>query len=414
MTSSLFRAEALEFQKQYREFGQVAHLRPISQKILAWLLSVAVISLIIFCCLAGYTRKETVRGYLSPSKGTAEIYAPQMGTVTDLYVSEDQLVTQGDVLFTIDMPQVSAEGVDVNQAVLKGLLIQKMLLTSQIYAEERSTRAEKDRLMQAVASGQTELAQLSSQMEFETQQIIIAQKLVDSAAKIHASGYLSDPEFYKRQEELLDAKRDLSALRQRYSARETELAQTRNSLEQLPTESARRLQPLRSEVAQIDQRVAEVSGRRSIAVRAPISGRIANLQATVGQIADPKRLQAEILPSDSRLMATLFVPTRAIGFIKSGQIVRLLYDAFPFQHFGTYSGQVTSVSKTILSDSGVGAPFQLNEPAYKVVAALERQDIDANGGKVPLQAGMLLQADILIEKRTLIGWLLDPLFDVRM
>ena len=110
----------------------------------------------------------------------------------------------------------------------------------------------------------------------------------------------------------------------------------------------------------------------------------------------------------------LFVPTRAIGFVRPGQKVRLLYEAFPFQRFGTYSGHVVSVSKTILSETEVAAPVQLREAAYKVIAALDRPDVDANGQKIPLQAGMLLRADILLERRELVRWLLDPILNVRM
>ena len=414
MTRSLFRPEALDYQKQYREFGQVGRLQPLTLKILAWFLIAAVGALLVFIFLAGYTRKETVSGYLAPAHGTAEVFVPQQGTVTSVHVAEDQLVAQGDLLLTIDTSQVTGDGLDVNAAVLKSLQLQKIVLTSQISAEERATRAEKDRLTAAISSGEAELAQITHQTGFQAEQIDIAQKMVDTAVKMHAQGYLSAPEFYKRQQELLDAKQGLSSLKQRYAARETELSQTRNSLEQLPTESTRRLQPLRSELAQIEQRLAEVGGRQSFSIRAPIAGRATNIQATVGQIADPKRLQLEILPLESPLQATLFVPTRAIGFIRAGQKVRLLYDAFPFQRFGTYSGHVVSVSKTILSETDVAAPLELKEPAYKVVAALDRPDVDANGEKIPLQAGMLLQADILLEKRELVRWLLDPLMDIRM
>lgn len=414
MTSSLFRPEALEFQKQHREFGQVGRLQATSLKALSWLLTAAVGLMVVFICVAGYTRKETVAGYLAPAMGTAEIFVPQQGTVTDVHVSEDQQVAPGDVLLTIDTAQITADGLDVNAAVLKSLSVQKVVLTNQLDAEERSTRAEKDRLTAAISSGEAELAQLSSQMGFQEEQIGLGQKLVDTSTKANSLGYLSAPDLYKRQEGLLEAKQALSSLRQRYAARETELSQTRNSLEQLPTESARRLQPLRSELAQTEQRIAEVGGRRSFAIRAPIAGRIASVQATVGQIADPKRLQLEILPFESPLQAVLFVPTRAIGFVRPGQKVRLLYDAFPFQRFGTYSGRVVSVSKTILSEAGLSAPLQLKEPAYKVIAALDRADVDANGQKIPLQAGMLLQADILLEKRELIRWLLDPILNIRM
>ena len=131
-------------------------------------------------------------------------------------------------------------------------------------------------------------------------------------------------------------------------------------------------------------------------------------------MADPRRPLLDILPLKSPLQAVLLVPTRAIGFVRPGQEVRLLYEAFPFQRFGAYSGHVESVSKTILSEADTGSPMQLKEPSYKVVATLDRPDIDANGQKIPLQAGMMLRADILLERRELVRWLLDPILNVRM
>ena len=414
MTRSLFRPEALEFQKQYREFGQVGRLQSSSAKALAWLLTIAVGSLIVFVCIAGYTRKETVGGYLAPALGTSNIFVPEQGTITAVHVAQEQRVAKGDILLTIDTSQITADGVDVNATILKSLSLQKTLLTNQVNEEERTTRAEHARLTAAITSGQAELAQLSAQMQIQQEQIDLAQKLVNTAEKMHAAGYMAAPELFSRREGLLQARQGLSALKQRNVARETELAETRSALEQMPTQSARRLQPLQSELAQIDQRSAEIGGRQSFSIRAPIDGRVANVQAKVGQIADPKKPQLDILPLESPLQAVLFVPTRAIGFVRPGQKVRLLYEAFPFQRFGTYSGHVVSVSKTILSETEVAAPVQLREAAYKVIAALDRPDVDANGQKIPLQAGMLLRADILLERRELVRWLLDPILNVRM
>jgi membrane fusion protein len=63
------------------------------------------------------------------------------------------------------------------------------------------------------------------------------------------------------------------------------------------------------------------------------------------------------------------------------------------------------------------SPIELKEAAYRITVALDRPDrpdIDAYGKKIPLQADMLLRADIILEKRSLISWLLDPLLSVRM
>jgi membrane fusion protein len=49
-----------------------------------------------------------------------------------------------------------------------------------------------------------------------------------------------------------------------------------------------------------------------------------------------------------------------------------------------------------------------------VIAALERPDIDAYGKKIALQPDMLLKADIILERRSLMNWLTSPLRSVRM
>src|SRR5207302_891929 len=118
------------------------------------------------------------------------------------------------------------------------------------------------------------------------------------------------------------------------------------------------------------------------------AGRISTMQATEGQFADPRRLQMEVVPSDSMLEAQLFVPARAIGFLAAGQAVRILYEAFPYQQFGTYRGRVTNVSQTIVSGNDASGPVALKEPAYRVTAKLERQEINAAGKNISLQADM--------------------------
>jgi membrane fusion protein len=91
-----------------------------------------------------------------------------------------------------------------------------------------------------------------------------------------------------------------------------------------------------------------------------------------------------------------------------------LYDAFPYQHFGTYTGHVVKVSQTLLTGADAAGPIALKEPAYRITAALDRADIDANGKKIALQPDMLLKADIILEKRSLMSWLTSPLRGVRM
>jgi membrane fusion protein len=94
--------------------------------------------------------------------------------------------------------------------------------------------------------------------------------------------------------------------------------------------------------------------------------------------------------------------------------VRILYEAFPYQQFGTYRAHVTNVSQTIVTGNDASGPVSLKEPAYRVTATLEDQKINAYGKQILLQADMLLRADIILEKRSLMNWFLDPLLSVRM
>ena len=166
---------------------------------------------------------------------------------------------------------------------------------------------------------------------------------------------------------------------------------------------------MRNELAATEQHIAEVTGRSAYIVRAPISGHVSLLQASAGQPADPRRLQLQIVPAGSPLQAQLFIPVRAIGFVEVGQDVRILFDAFPYQRFGTYHGRIVKVSQTVLLASDVDAPVTLKEPAYTATVALDRPDIVARGKTIALQPDMSLRADIILEKRTLAEWILAPL-----
>ena len=138
------------------------------------------------------------------------------------------------------------------------------------------------------------------------------------------------------------------------------------------------------------------------------------LQVNKGKTVQPQQLQLEIVPENSPLRAELLIPTRAAGFVRVGQEVRLLYDAFPYQNFGAYTGRLTEVSNTVVTKADAAGPIVPEEPVYKATVVLDRPDVDANGRKVPLQAGMLLQAKIILDRRSLAQWILDPLLNERL
>src|SRR5215217_5368870 len=384
MTSqrSLFRQEALDFQRHHRQWGDVAGLEPLSIKITAWFLIGIVALLVVFLFVAQYARKETAVGYLTPTKGTAKIFVPRRGTIKDLLVEEGESVREGQQLLTIETDQIAADGMDVNATQLETLALQKNLLATNIKAEEQRAGSERDRLTALARGLETEIAQLQSQIKLQTERLQVAEGDLSTGDQLKTKGYMTAVEFRKRQVGVLEQKQGLSGLQQQLAAKQNQLVEARSSLRQLPTLMAQKVQALRNELSTNEQRIAEIKGRGAYVLRSPTAGRVTTLQATVGQNADPQRLQLEIIPADSILQAELFLPARAVGFVEAGQPVRIMYDAFPYQHFGTYRGEVVKVSQTILTSSDAAGPIKLTEPDYRVTAALERSDINAYGKAV--------------------------------
>jgi len=404
----------MKYQQVQRDFGEVALLHPISTKLLVWLLTAVVVVAMGFLCFAQFSRKQTVHGFLIPAAGTMKVFPTREGVVSNLYVEEGKHVDADDPLFMVTTPEVTADGQDINATKLASMRHQIDMLESQITAEQRTAAAERERLSALVNSSEAAIGDVHKQIEIQTERIGIAESLVSTARELLAKGYMSAVESRRREDALLEQRQGLVSLRQQLAERQNKLAEIKHTLEALPTETARKTQPLRDEIANIEQRRAEAKGRSSYVIRAPAAGRITMLQTHRGQTVQPRHLQLEIVPEKSPLRAELLIPTRAAGFLRIGQEVHLLYDAFPYQNFGSYTGRITELSNTVVTKADTTGPIVPEEPVYKGIAVLDRPDVDANGRKVPLQAGMLLQAKIILDRRSLGRWILDPLLNKRL
>ena len=184
-------------------------------------------------------------------------------------------------------------------------------------------------------------------------------------------------------------------------------------MQRLPTEHQQQLSLLESEHSRLEQQQLELQGRQQLLLSAPVAGRVTNLIAEPGKTIAAQQPLLTILPSGTALEAVLLVPTRAFGFVQPGQRTRLRFEAFPYQRFGIYEGEVTQTGQAILLPNELDIPVPIQEPVYRVAVALESQEIRAYGSSVPLQSGMLLSADIVLEQRSLLSWLLEPISSLR-
>jgi membrane fusion protein len=120
-----------------------------------------------------------------------------------------------------------------------------------------------------------------------------------------------------------------------------------------------------------------------------------------------------VLGGDAQLEVELYAPSRAIGFARAGQDVRLMYDAFPYAQFGSFKGRIATISRTAMAPGEIDAPVKLAEPAFRVRVRLDSQAIEAFGAAYAIEPGMTLKANLVLEKQSLLGWLLEPINAVR-
>jgi membrane fusion protein len=185
----------------------------------------------------------------------------------------------------------------------------------------------------------------------------------------------------------------------------------------LPLQSNREASEIRRGVEELKQQSSETEARREVVVRAEAGGRLAAILVEQGQPVAAEQRLGSLLPADSVLEAELYVPTRAAGFVRPGTEVLLRYDAFPYQKFGQFQGRVREVSLTTVSAAELQAVRAVghalsDEPVFRVRVRLAQQAAMANGQALTFKPGMQLSASLVLEHRTLMEWVLEPLLGI--
>lgn len=99
-----------------------------------------------------------------------------------------------------------------------------------------------------------------------------------------------------------------------------------------------------------------------------------------------------------------------MGLIQPGAQVRLRLDSYPYEKFGSAAGRVLSIAPTSSMPAELPQGPDKSGPVFRIVVELAQQHIELNAQRrYPLQPGMTLSADVLLERRRLVEYLLAPL-----
>jgi len=135
---------------------------------------------------------------------------------------------------------------------------------------------------------------------------------------------------------------------------------------------------------------------------APCSGMLLRQQLERSEaFIDEGDLPSALTCAGERLQAKLTLREAGSARVQPGQGVTLLYDAFPYGRYGVRYGTVRWVSS-----EGVGAQ---DGRSFYAFADIEDEAIMVDGHPRPLRAGMRGTAKVVIGKRPLISYALEPL-----
>jgi membrane fusion protein len=413
MSRNIFRAE-VRAHADNAWLGRILLIRPVSFSFLTVTALVFTAALITFFLFGEYTRKARITGVLAPIAGVVRIVAQQSGTIESVQASEGDTVSQGSELLVINDGRGSGGRQDIGAAVAATLTTRQRALEHQREFIEASMRTEQLALGEREAGMLRELDQIDNEILSQTRRLAISEQHVGRARNLEGVGFLSPAAVDREREASMEQQGRLEGLRRTRLAIAREMASVELEAQAARARAQAQIAALESQQAAVAQERVERGMQYRASVSSPADGKIATILVQSGQMVAPGTPLATIIPEDAELEAHLFAPSRSIGFLREGQDVLLRYLAFPHQKFGMHRASVVAVAKNPVPPADLGfTPLDgSREPVYRIRAAIEGQAVRAYGRLEPLQAGMQVEADVLLDRRRLIEWIFEPLLSL--
>jgi membrane fusion protein len=392
--------------------GEVVIISPLSVWILGGLLSIALALALAFASSAEYARKEVVPGWLVPETGAVRALALRGGVAVEVLVSPGDYVAVNQPIARIDLSYATSSG-DLAGALMTTIESLEVAAGAQMAASQRRLGAERERLEKRLFNARTQRTVLAAQIQHIDARMIDAEATATWAKENFEEGLTTRIDAENWENAARNIRHESLQLRRTDVQLKSEISDLEQQIQAIDPELDAAAATYQSAQAELSERLTRAEAEAEYVVTSPINGFVEAISINEGQTLASGATVAVLSPEGSELIAELFVPSRAAGFIQQGQDVRVKYDAFPFQRFGAAEGEVLSISRTILSPSEIPFPGALSqELVFRVKAKLKSTSINAYGEQIPLRTGMLLNADIVFDRRSLLEWLLDPIYAV--
>lgn len=391
----------------------------------------------------------TAAGTLSPDSDVRRFYAPIEGELVDLYIAEGVPVSEGDVLARLNARGAIQAATQALEAQLqrsnaerehKRFPARKELMMRQAEALTRQIEIAERQHEKRVAEGMAKLAEAQkAKLEEARGNLAKARRVRDVARRELAKfkrlferpggGGISKDQVEDKRSDLLVAEANYKLaeaklgeldfqLSNEYAQAKAELEGSDQKLTELQIEHDALIDKIEYEENKVLMALrsakveAEAASRikfqnidedNFLRILAPVSGVITEVTFTQpGDKVQANTPLGGIAAAGARAVLNIEIPEADRAFLRVGQSVKMKFNAFPYQRYGFVEGTLEYIApSTQLSE-------KTQQPVYNGRVGLDRDYFEVGDEKYPLRYGMEAMAEIVVRKRRLIDFALDP------
>ncbi|HET6940838.1 MAG TPA: HlyD family efflux transporter periplasmic adaptor subunit [Sphingomicrobium sp.] len=319
------------------------------------------------------------------------------GVVGGLKVQQGQFVRAGEPLFWVQSFSSPQANLDTNLVLKQAILAQRAELQIQLGMTNKDEARNSDEYLSKLNTLNEVLRHLFDEQNIQIEHRTLTTAAVDSARGAFDRGFISKIEWQRRQESLLESKKDLVETRSKIVLLKSQIRNLQ--FERLDQQAALTdvKSKLRSAIAKLDSEDAVRRENISYTVTAPSSGILADISIRNGDAILPGQIQFTILNDHSPVIGEIYIRAHGGVHIRPGQEVRIAFDALPVAIYGRLEGKIRQVASVPTSANLLPKYLDSNEPYYRAEAII-KQPSGETSRRIRLAPGMMFTGEIVIDR----------------